>query len=110
MQGETFWKKVSPCTPFKNFLTKIPEGNAADMGRQSARSLGRAFAIASGWAPPRPHPLRELICFGAGAPRHSPTGCFLDKLNFPSKSQFLVGEGLAPPEGQRISCTKMGNS
>jgi hypothetical protein len=41
--GENFLKKVFPCTPFKNFCTKISKGNSQETDRQSAQVIKTCF-------------------------------------------------------------------
>ena len=42
--GGNFLKKVPPCTPFKNFLTKGKENNSKDTDGQSVPKKSRIFA------------------------------------------------------------------
>ena len=59
-----FLKEIPPL-PLKNFLTEKYKYQSTDTDRRSARSIRRAFAIASACAPPSPRALRKLNCGGA---------------------------------------------
>ena len=58
-----FLEKVPP-HPFKNFPNKIIQTDLSVPRRTVGASARLAFALASGKAPPRPYPLRELFALG----------------------------------------------
>ncbi len=78
-------KKVSPCTPFKNFRTKGIKIKLLVHGQTGGASQRLALAAARNQGPPRPCFLRKLICCGAGRPGGRP----LQKINRLSRFSIL---------------------
>ena len=68
--GELFGKSYP--TPLQKLPNKITKIDSSVLQRTVDASVPLAFALASGKAPPRPYPLRELFTYGNEIERSSP--------------------------------------
>ena len=74
--GENFLKKVFPCTPFKNFCTKISKENSKETDRQATQVIKTCFCCRNFVGATETLQNKRVVLHQSGSPKGLPYRLF----------------------------------